>query len=294
VATIVVENLYKKCSKSFCLQDISFKVHAGEIFALCGMTGSGKSTVTKILHKLYHADKGTVEFDKYNTGVFIQEQEFYKKKTVIDTMHLYAKICPRHVSDAEKRNILRVVGLYNKCNVKIKDLTINRYTRFKIALAIMKRPKILILDDPFAYLTEFEKRHVRVILKTLADKFGTTILFTAPDFEGIEEIFDTAGIIDGGRMVTIKSYNELALQQDQYAKTCITTPSPNKTAIEIAEKFKYDARLFGETDVIINVHPDKAQEMYTHLREKQIEVTSVTRVNKSVSGMFHSLRMGMA
>ena len=286
---IIIENLHKKIN-DFTLDGVSFTVHSGEIFALVGMAGSGKSTVTKILHNLSSPDGGKIHFNKFSTGVLVQEQEFYKNKTILQTMVMFAKMNLKFIARSDIRNTLRAVGLFKRRNMQIKYLNLNRYSRLKIALAIMGRPAILILDDPFAYLSEFEAREVRVILKTLAEKFNTAILLTATDFAGIEEIFDTAAIIEGGRIVCIESYNNLCKRTDREAKICIATPSPNFAATEITEHFKYETNLYGDNEVIINAHPEKANEIHEYLLTKDIEVTSVTRVNKSIAGLFHSLR----
>jgi len=286
---IVVENLYKKINR-FTLSGVSFAVHDGEIFAIVGMTGSGKSTVTKILQNLSYQDSGKIYFDKSSYGMLVQEQEFYKNKTIFQTMLLYSKMYPQYISRSDIRNVLRIVGLYKKRYVKIKHLNVSRHARLKIALSIMRKPKVLILDDPFAFLSEYEARQIRIILRTLSDKFKTAILLTANDFSGIEEIFDTVAIIEGGEIVCIHTYNDLAKMTDKESKICISTPSPNLVATEIQEKFKYETRLYNESDVIVNAHPDKAQEICDYLYDKDIPVIETTRVNKSIQSLFHSLR----
>ena len=286
---IVIENLCKRVNH-FNLSGVSFSVHSGEIFALVGMTGSGKSTITKILDKLIYTDSGTATFDHQDTGVLVQDQEFYKNKTVFKTMLMFSETYPKQIRHSEIRNTLRAVGLYKRRNTRVKDLTINRYARLKIALSIMTRPSILILDDPFVYLNDYESREVRVILRTLSERFDTAILITATDFTGIEEIFDTTAIIDGGQIVCIESYNTLSRMNDKDSKISISTPTANLAAVQITEKFGYDVNLFEENEIIISAHPDKAQEIHDYLTSQEIEVTSITRVNKSIEHLFHQLR----
>jgi len=286
---LIVENLNKRVN-SFTLYGATFKVHAGEIFALVGMTGSGKSTVTKIIHNLTYADSGEINFDKTSIGALIQDHELYKRKTVYKTMIMFARMYVRDINRAEIRNTLRAVGLYKKRGVKVKDLTNNRYTRLKIALAIISRPAILVLDEPFAYLGDIESREIRVILKTLAERFDTAILLTASDFEGIEEIFDTVAIIDSGEIICVESYNNLAQKFDKFAKICISTTAPNLVATEITDKFGYKTNLHGEDEVIITAHPDKAQEIADHLESKGLDIKNTMRVHRSIAPLFHSMR----
>jgi len=293
---IILENINKRIIErgpsdvGILLRDINFKVHSGEIFAIAGMRGCGKSSVTKILFGLTYQDSGTFHYDKASTGILIQEQEFYENKTVFQTMVMFAKLNKKHIRSSEIRNTLKAVGLYKRRKMRIKALSINRCARLKIALAIMARPSILILDDPFSAIGPTEARHIRVILKTLSERFGTAVLLTAPDFSGIEEIFDTVAIMDQGRIICIESYNNLAKMTDKDSKICVTTPTPNMAATLIAEKFSYGVNLYGSNEVIVNAHPDKAKEIRDHLVLSNIEVTSMSRVTKSIEGLFHKLR----
>jgi len=290
---IVVKNLGKRGTHKFFLHDINLTVHEGEIFALCGIQGSGKTLLTKVLQKLGHADSGTIQIDCADTGVLIPDQTLYSNLTVYQTMQMYSRLYRRHAGRAEIMNTLNVCGLRRRRAVKIKSLSPSRYTRLKIAIAIVARPRVLILDSPFSYLSEPEARQIRVVLKTLADRFGTAILLTGVSFFGIEEIFDTCAIIDGGRIVASDSYNNIAKSNFKFAKTCITTPQQHLTAKLINEKFGYKTSVYGENDVVVTVHPDKAQEMNDFLKSQNIIVDSITSVNRSIEHIFHDMRMGV-
>lgn len=284
---IIVKNLTKR-TKNFYL-DVSFSVHAGEVFALCGISESGKTLASKILQRLAYPGGGDIKINYREAGMVIPDQMFYPNKTVYKTVKMYAKINKRHVNNYEIMNTLNLVGLRSKKDMLIRDLAPNRYARLKIAVAIVSQPKVLIMDSPFSYMSNAEAREIRVVLKTMADRFGTAVFLTAVNFFGVEEIFDTAAIIETGRILTIKSYNDISGMYDNLAKLCITSPQPNYAA-KLLEDSGLQTYLFGERDVVINIHPDKAQRVFDFLREKNIDVECVTRVNKSVQDIFHRLR----
>ncbi|MDR0462401.1 MAG: ATP-binding cassette domain-containing protein [Christensenellaceae bacterium] len=286
---IVVDNLRKR-TKHFVLDGINFTVHSGEIFAVVGIAESGKEMLVKTLQKLGFKSAGKVEINRRDVGTCVADQVFYPNASVWGTLKDSLRLNNQVATRREMKNILNLVGLKSKSRTAIKKLTPNRITRLKIAAAIVGTPGILILDDPFANLGEFESREIRVILKTLADKFDTAILLTARDFHGIEEIFDTVAIIEAGQIVRVETYNNLARLNAKYAKTCITTPSPNLAAKLITEEFGYPANIFEATDVIVDAHPDNSQAIYDFLVKKEIQVTSVTRVNKSIANLFDTLR----
>jgi ABC-2 type transport system ATP-binding protein len=291
---IKVQHLQKLQNKRkiYVINDVSLTVHSGEIFALCGGSGSGKTVITKTLQRLQFPDDGTIELDRDSVGTVIQEQQFDPAHTVLQTMLIYSRLNKRVCSEAEVLNILNLVGLSKRRGMQIKNLNASRMARLKIAIAIVARPAILIMDAPFAGLSEYEARHVRVIFKTLADRFDTAILLTHSDFSGIEEIFDTTAVIDNGKIMTTESYNNLARRENHLAKTCFETSAPNLLAKMVHETFGFKTSLFGANEVIVDVHPDEAQRIYTVLKDSGVPVTHVTRVNRSIAELFPLLQRG--
>jgi ABC-2 type transport system ATP-binding protein len=285
---IIVNNLRKK-TKNFLLQHASFTVHSGEIFALCGIQNSGKTLLTKTIQKLCFPDFGTISIGN-DFGFFIPDQMFDPNMTVYGAVCWTVLLNKRPLSHFEILNILNLVGLKARRNMRIRHLTPNRQTRLKIACAIVARPSVLVLDAPFSYLSEFEARQIRIILKTLCDRFQTSILLTGVNFYGIEEIFDTAAIIDGGKIVTVTSYNELNKINEPYAKMCITTNAPNLCAKLVADTFHFKTHLYGDNDVIVGATPEKAQGLYDFLRNNNVDITCITRVNKSIQELFQTMR----
>jgi ABC-2 type transport system ATP-binding protein len=288
---IIVQNLNKSTRKHTYYNRASFTVHSGEIFALVGIAESGKESIIKTLQRLCKETGGKIIINRKDIGTVVAEQEFYPNDTVLATLK-NAMLLNGHVaSGAQIKNVLNLLGLKSKIHTQVKNLSQNRITRLKIAAAIVGRPGILLLDDPFTSLSEFEAREVRVILKTLAEKFDTAILLTARDFSGIEEIFDTVAVIEAGEIVKIESYNNLARLNARAAKTCVTTPEPNLAAKIITEQFGYPVNIHEVYNVIIDAHPDdNGQAIYDLLVKNGIEVKSLTRVHKSIVSFFDTIR----
>lgn len=285
VKKIIVENLQKK-QNTFTIDGVSFLVHESEIFALCGAAGSGKTLVTKLMESLAIPHGGTVTLDKSNAGMVIADQKFYPQKTVYQTLRHHIRLGKKWVRYAQVMNILNIVGLRKARFIKVKKLDPNHIARLKIAVALVAKPSVLILDEPFINMLSWEAREIRVTLKTLADRFKVAILITAPDFETIEEICDTIAVIENGAIMYIKSYNDIMKMNEAYSKICVTTPKPNLAAKTIKNEFKYEVHLF-DNDVIVDAHPDNAQVIYDKLKEKEIEVSEMSHVNKSIRDLFY-------
>jgi len=286
---VVVDNLSKKI-KNFWIDGVNFKVHSGEIFAIVGTEDSGKELLVKTMQRLGFLTAGKVDVNRKDTGTLVGDQNFYPNQSIWSTVKMMAKLYDKDVTRTQMKNTLNLLGLYKKRKAKIKTLSHNRITRLKIACAIIGNPGILILDRPFMNLDEYEARIVRVALKTLADKFDTAVILTAPDFCGIEEIFDTVAIIDAGEIVLVESYNNLARSVAKFSKTCVTTEAPHLAATKIKEKFQYVTHIHGTNDVVVDTHPDNAQAIFEYLKEENIPVDYVTRVNKSIADLFYALK----
>ena len=285
---IIVTNLSKQRKGFAVLDEISFGVHQGEILAIIGEPSSGKTLLTKLMGRIVLTKKGDARYDRRDTGMVISDQCLYPDNTVQGTLKYYAGLKKKHVSNAQVLNTLNLVGLKAMRKEYVDKLGPNQLTRLKIAVALVTRPGILILDDPFTGLSSSEAHHMRVLFKTLADGLGTAILLTARTLAEVEDICDRIALIDSGALVCIKSYNSLAREVEPYTKICVTTAVPNFTARSIETALGYETAICGE-DVIVNAHPDNAQAIYDELRRQEIEVLGMTRVNKSIQEVFYNM-----
>jgi len=296
---IVAYNLTKKEKDFSIIDEVSFTVHEGEILALVGQEHSGKTLVTKLIQSISRINSGNAAINGHDTaqglrdtaqttGVFIDAQNFYNEKNCYETLEHNARLLGKRFMHTQAMNILNLLGLKKVKSVPLYLLNPSQMIRLKLAVALIAMPNILILDEPFKSLTEEEAREVRKILKTLADDFDVAILITARDFSGVEEIFDTAAIIDDGMIVSVKSYNELVRQNAPYTKVGISTPMPNSAARFIEQTFGYETHLCG-SDVIVDTLPDKAQMMYEELTKNKITVYGMTRINKSIGELLFDL-----
>jgi ABC-2 type transport system ATP-binding protein len=129
---------------------------------------------------------------------------------------------------------------------------------------------------------------MRELLKTLADNYKVAILITAKNLSEVEEICDTIAVIDNGMIVFVKTYNELLAKNEPYTKLCVTTPSPNLTAMTIEQSFGYKTNLCG-SDVIVDTHPENARAIYDELKTRNIQVFGMSKVNKSIQEQFYKL-----
>jgi ABC-2 type transport system ATP-binding protein len=287
--TLKVNSLDKIDNKKMLMADVSIKLHKGEIFALVGERESGKTLLSKILVNVSRKTRGQI---KLHSGEFIaialDRQQFLPTESVLTTIKDYCKINSRVFNIKRTKNILLLVNMKEKMYTKISDLTPLEIARLKIALPIITRADVLILDDPGSKLTYDENKELGVLLKMMAEKRNASILITSRKLDKVEEYCDTIGIIDDGMIVAIKSYNEMIAGDSAHSKISVQTLHPNYAAKVIERELSYDTKLAGDR-VIVNTAPANANKIVEKLKQRSIDIITVTQVNRSLQEIYYDL-----
>ncbi|TXS30417.1 ABC transporter ATP-binding protein [Streptomyces sp. ms191] len=187
---------------------ISLAVPRGEIFALLGTNGAGKTSTVELLEGLAAPSGGTVRVlghDPYREraavrpriGIMLQEGGFPSDLTVTETVRMWAgcTTAPRPTAEA-----LEAVGLAARGKVRIKQLSGGERRRLDLALALLGRPEVLFLDEPTTGLDAEGRRDTWDLVRSLRDD-GTTVLLTTHYLEEAESLADRLAIMHGGRIV---------------------------------------------------------------------------------------------
>ncbi|WP_327682643.1 ABC transporter ATP-binding protein [Streptomyces sp. NBC_00467] len=188
---------------------ISFSVSRGEIFALLGTNGAGKTSTVELLEGLDLPTGGTVQVlghDPYRDrtavrpriGVMLQEGGFPSDLTVAETARMWAGCTTgaRPVPEA-----LELVGLGMRADVRVKQLSGGERRRLDLALALLGRPEVLFLDEPTTGLDAEGRRDTWELVRALREG-GTTVLLTTHYLEEAESLADRLAIMHRGRIVT--------------------------------------------------------------------------------------------
>ncbi|MFE6039670.1 ABC transporter ATP-binding protein [Streptomyces sp. NPDC056452] len=187
---------------------ISFSVARGELFALLGTNGAGKTSTVELLEGLARPDSGTVRVlghDPYGeraavrprTGVMLQEGGFPSDLTVTETLRMWAGCTS---GAGSPREVLGTVGLGDRAGVRVKQLSGGERRRLDLALALLGRPEVLFLDEPTTGLDAEGRRDTWRLVRELRDG-GTTVLLTTHHLEEAEALADRLAIMHQGRIV---------------------------------------------------------------------------------------------
>ncbi|MEV5641114.1 ABC transporter ATP-binding protein [Streptomyces flaveolus] len=202
------------------VRGIDFSVRRGEIFALLGTNGAGKTSTVELLEGLAAPAGGRVRVlghDPYTeraavrprTGVMLQEGGFPSELTVAETTRMWAGCVSGARPEAE---VLALVGLSGKRGTRVKQLSGGERRRLDLALALLGEPEVLFLDEPTTGLDAEGRRDTWELVRSLRDG-GTTVLLTTHYLEEAEDLADRLAILHEGRIAATGTPAEVTATQ---------------------------------------------------------------------------------
>ncbi len=201
----------KHVSKSYngirAVDDVSFHIDDGEIFALLGPNGAGKSTILRIIGEGITYEGQVLMYggkiERWKIGYAPQDGLLYQDLISRDNMIFYALL--KKVSSKKALALMKELNIPNK---KVRELSGGMRRRLSIAIALIGNPKILILDEPTVGLDVNSRREIWKIIKN-KKKEGKAILLTTHYMEEAESLADRIGIIDRGKIIAIDTAENL-------------------------------------------------------------------------------------
>ncbi|MER6951984.1 ABC transporter ATP-binding protein [Nonomuraea sp. NPDC000554] len=216
---IEVRNLHKRYPDHVAVDDVSFEVAEGEIFGILGPNGAGKTTTVECVAGLRVPDSGTVrvagldphtERDRLRhvLGAQLQSSALPEKIKVWEAMDLYASFYPQ---PADWQALLEQVGLAGKRDTRFGKLSGGQRQRLSVALALIGRPRVAVLDELTTGLDPQARRDTWELVEQVRDS-GVTIVLVTHFMEEAERLCDRVALIDAGRVVAVDSPSGLIAQ----------------------------------------------------------------------------------
>ncbi|MFS9238915.1 ABC transporter ATP-binding protein [Streptococcus australis] len=206
-----IKNLQKVFKDTQVVNLSSLSVQQGEIYGFLGPNGAGKTTTMKMVLSLISRTDGEIEVfgqsigtDKQylnQIGSMIEEPSYYPNLTGYENLLVFQKIL-----GFDKKNIqetLKIVGLDQPKNKKklVKDYSLGMKQRLALAFALVKKPRLLILDEPTNGLDPAGIHEIRELIIKLAKEQGITVFISTHILSEVEHIADRVGIINHGQLV---------------------------------------------------------------------------------------------
>lgn len=218
---ISVTGLKKSYGSVPALSGISFEIKAGEFFGLLGPNGAGKTTTISIMSTILNPDGGSVSIAgndlkknpnecKKHIGVVPQEIALYNELSAWDNLMFWGSLynVPKSALKEKIRSTLKLFGLDDRQQDKIKTYSGGMKRRINIASALLHNPKILFMDEPTVGIDPQSRNLIFEVVEKL-HRDGMTIVYTTHYMEEAERFCNRIGIIDKGAIVAQGTMDEL-------------------------------------------------------------------------------------
>jgi ABC-2 type transport system ATP-binding protein len=222
---IRVQNLVRQFGQLTAVNDVSFEVQRGEIFAFLGPNGAGKTTTIKMLTTLLRPTGGRVELDgidpqqqpieaRRRFGIVFQDPSLESELTAAENMEIHGVLyhVPRRVRLQRTEQLLRLFELWDRRNDPVKRFSGGMRRRLEIARGFLHTPKILFLDEPTLGLDPQSRNQLWTHVKSLNEAERVTVFLTTHYMDEAERVAHRIAIIDHGRIVALGTAAELKAQ----------------------------------------------------------------------------------
>lgn len=292
---VVVDDLCRRYGPRIALDHVSFSVARGEMFALLGPNGGGKTTLFKILSTLLPATSGEVRVFglelfrhaiaiRVRLGVVFQHPSLDRKLTVAENLrhhgHLYGlrgKVLRERIAD-----MLGRMGLTDRAHERVETLSGGLQRRVELAKGLLHKPDLLLLDEPSTGLDPGARRDFNLYLSHLCEQDGVTIILTTHIIEEAERC-DRVGILHRGKLVALDTPDALKAQVGGDI-IAIQAPQLRELREKLVEKFACNPVLVDGT---LRIERPKGHEFVREIVEAfPGEIQSVTFGKPTLEDVF--------
>lgn len=281
-AAIEVHNLRKEYGDLVAVNNISFAVRKGEVFAFLGPNGAGKTTTVEMIESIREPTNGDIKifdrdiktsFDEVKEIIGILPQEFhsFERLTVRETLEFFSKLFKKR---ANIDDIIIGMDLGDQKDKLYMNLSGGLKQRVGVAIALVNNPDIVFLDEPTTGLDPKARREVWEFIANLRNQ-GKTVFLTTHYMEEAEYLADHIAIIHKGNIIAEGSLDELINKYGQgtilHVRNC-----KDKNASDILKENDFDVSTSGNSDLAIKIdNKERVLEILSILRHECIEYDSI-------------------
>ena len=235
---IKIQNLNKYYGDTKVLKDVNMEIGEGEIFGIIGHSGAGKSTLLRCINGLENYQEGSLTVQgkevknlnekdirelRRNLGMIFQHFSLLERRTVFENVALPLECFKYSKSEIEKKvnNLLELVGLSDKKDVKPRNLSGGQKQRVAIARALALEPKVLLCDEATSALDPNTTKSILSLLEDINKKLNITIVVVTHQMEVIKQICTRVAVMEDGKVLEIENTEDLFLNNTRGLKALI-------------------------------------------------------------------------
>lgn len=290
---IKVKNVTKTFKSVLALSDVSFEIKRGSITGLVGKNGAGKTTLIKILTGVIKADQGHCELlggaERKSTSVaaIVEKPALYLSLNAKDNLITQCKLLDIPEDKTYLENVLRSVGLDPASRLLVKNYSLGMKQRLAIALALVGKPEILILDEPTNGLDPQGIHEIRELLAMLNRKYGMTMLISSHILSELSKIATDYVFIENGKVLKTISATELTAESGTRLRI---VASDAEKACEVLGKFgKTAVTQEGAVELFADV---PTSTVVMELAREEIAVHSINTASDDLENFYLRLTHG--
>lgn len=294
MATMIeLKDVKKVFGKQVAVDLSDLRLEQGEIYGLIGPNGAGKSSIMKMICGLFEPSSGQVtvagvamsEANRIGIlkqiGSLIEEPAYYDNLTGLENMQILKEL--KGLTDQDVTEALAIVRLTDHQNKRVKHYSLGMKQRLGIAMAIMGRPKLIVLDEPTNGLDPQAREEIRKLIRSLPEKFQTTVMISSHALDEIEKMVTQIGIIGKGKLLYQGTIRQFKSQHS--GQICLKTSADDKALALL----KLDASRVQVTEqglMLSNYPDDVVADLVKRLVLADIAVYRIFEVNKSLEELF--------
>ena len=298
VTVLSLKGVTKQINGKMIIHGIDFSVKKGQIFGFLGPNGAGKTMTLRMIVGLIKPTSGVIEICGHNiktsfvkamsnVGCIIETPELYEYMSGYDNLKLLSGM-EAGIEEQDLVDVVERVGLSRRIHDKVNTYSLGMKQRLGIAQALMKKPHLLILDEPANGLDPAGIREFRTLMKSLAANSGMTILISSHLLSEIQMICDEVAIILHGKIIKTSAVNDLSLDQ----KVTWQVNDVDRTVLLLKNRFGLAGIDLTDHTVSAYVGDQMMQEINAAVIQSGIELDFVYKQQKSLEDLFMELTGG--
>ena len=293
-----IKDLKKSFGKRKVIDGISLEVKEGEIYGFLGPNGSGKTTKIKMILRLIDADSGEIKVNGYDTkkqfekameyiGAIVENPDMYRYMTGRDNLKLHARI--RNVDSKRIDEVLELVELKERADEKVGKYSLGMKQRLGLALTLLHKPKVLILDEPTNGLDPAGIKKLRDILKEISHKEGVAVFVSSHILSEMQLMCDKVAVIDNGKIVKTE---EIAKVEEEKTEIVELRVKEVEKAVQILkEKYEIEPKV-EKNHIEITILTEQLPKVVKELAINDVEIKAVIPKGHTLEDIFFDATKG--
>ena len=295
---LTLEHVHKCFGARVVVNDLSLSVPEGKVFGFLGPNGAGKTTTIKMILGLLSMDGGKITIDGHDVvtdfenamryiGGIVENPDMYDYMSGYDNLLLHA--CAYGRDRAAVDEVVAQMGMQMRIKDKFKMYSLGMKQRLGVAQALLRKPKIMILDEPTNGLDPVGIKEFRDLVRHLAST-GMSVLVSSHILQEMEQMCDVVGIIHAGNLVRVADVQELLHERGDIRRYTVT---PHATAVALAQDHLAD-RLAGVGEGTIDLRLDEAElgEINRKFMEQGVTILGIQLLASSLEEQYLNITGG--